>query len=182
VDTLGSRRAWNADANCIANPDTMELPKDKYWVKDVVTSQGLVPFVNGKTLLDIGVGTITSTSVDPGFGAPVYYLSPLGHFSRNSNSYSSYPVPTVVGKTIKVRDTWALGDFETYTARCNGVNQHEYVGRVFIRSLSNASSRGSTIYWHGALNFGNDPYHQWLFGDILAKHFKYYNKIIKSEL
>lgn len=178
ADTPNVKQAFLANANCSTHPDSMMFPKSGYYRADIVSSQGKVGARVTGVLADHGVQVITSL-----IGADLsnWYV-PIP--TSQAGPMIPFIVPDGTKRILYVRATAGLGDNETFTARVaanGGRGNHEYVGSVFIKNVSIAATRGTTLFHHTSLNIGSDPYHQWLFGDVLAKHFRYYNKIIKFD-
>lgn len=173
ADTANLRQLWNADRNCVVKPDTFNLTTGQELTSDIVSSQGLVGVAVAKVAADAGVKIMTSLISTAGSN---WTLTTDGKCSFSLNPVIIPPANTD-GRIIYVRPTYGLGDNSTYTGLRGTSGDAEYVGRVFSRVFS-AVLLSNSLLWHSNTTMGDDPYHEWLFGDRLAAHFKYYNKII----
>lgn len=175
-DTANARQLFNSNINCSTHPDSMMLRRDAYFSREAVSGGGIVGVMMGKVLKDAGVDAVVSTQ-GASDNTNWRFL-----YSQSSTPLFPNTLPDGSGRIIYVRSTWPLGDNETWTGRLNGVGAYEYLGSTFVKGITAAAIKNSTLYYHTANNIGNDTYHQWLFGDVLVRQIRYFNLIMRLDV
>ena len=173
AETLGIRQAYNSMVNC-ATGDTFGFPKASYNSKSLVSNAGIVGVWMGKVIKDAGADIIETTISIPNVSGWSFQTPPNGRGS----TLNPYLLPGGDGRVLYTRGTVGLPEATTFTTLKGGVGDYEYVGLSWVKTIYQAYLENNSLYWHTNAICADDPYIQWLFADVLAKHIKYFNKII----
>jgi hypothetical protein len=181
TDTANFRQVFNELIRVAANKDTFGLDKIGYDKRMMVTAGGQVGVWLGKVFKDAGVEV-----AETGFNNE----NPNGwSFYTNAKPFylSEYKIPGAGdSRTIFTRLTLPLAHGTTFVPGTHAatLGDNEYIGSGWLVPLWRATGNVISLYWHtGGVNgvAADDPYYQWLLGDVFVRHVRYFDRILEFD-